>query len=60
MIGEIKDTQIQAIKLFAQDYAQKGYAGVLKYRFDKYDGGHLSEKEDKQFVNETYKNVFKM
>lgn len=59
MIGEIKDTQIQAIKLFAQDYAQKGYAGVLKYRFDKYDGGHLSEKEDKQFVNETYKNVFK-
>ena len=59
IIGEIRETQIQAIKLFAKNYAQQGYAGVLKYKFDKYDGWHLSEKEDNDFVNETYKAVFK-
>ena len=35
-VGEIQETQIEAIKYFTQNYAQNGYPGVLKYKFDNY------------------------
>ncbi len=33
-VGEIKVTQIQAIKYFSKHYAEHGYLGVLQYRFN--------------------------
>lgn len=52
--GEISSKQIDAIKYFAQNYAENGYLGVLKYSFGKYNGEEVS-----WFVNETYRRVFK-
>ena len=57
-VGEIKDTQIEAIKFFAKKYAAEGYPGVLKYKFDNYSKYKVSNQSDSEFVNETYKEVF--
>ena len=53
-VGEITSNQIDAIKYFAQNYAAKGYLGVLEYSFRKYSGEDVNK-----FVNETYRRVFK-
>lgn len=55
-IGEIKLSQISAIKWFSINYAQKSYKGVLDYQFKKYleQGG-----DEHKFVNETYRTVFR-
>ena len=58
-VGEIKDTQIGAIKFFAQKYATDGYPGVLKYKFDNYAKYKVSNQTDSEYVNETYKEVFR-
>ena len=58
-VGEIKDTQISAIKYFAQNYAQNGYPGVLKYKFDNYARLKNPGQTDFDFVNDTYKEVFR-
>ena len=55
-IGEIKPTQINAIKWFSINYAQKSYQGVLDYGFKKY----LTQEDDEhKFVNDTYRKVFR-
>lgn len=54
-IGEIKKIQINAIKWLAIYYAQKSYQGILKYEFEKYDGGSDPHK----YANETYRKVFR-
>lgn len=54
-IGEISFNQINAIKWFSKKYADKGYSGVLKYQFDKYNG----TERNKKYVNETYGKTFK-
>lgn len=58
-IGEIKETQITAIKYFSKNYADNGYLGVLQYRFDKYSELHNDGDPDSKFVNETYRTVFR-
>lgn len=58
-VGEIKDTQISAIKCFAQNYAKNGYPGVLKYKFDNYARWKNLDQTDFDFVNDTYKEVFR-
>lgn len=55
-IGEIKSTQIDAIKYFSINYAKHSYQGVLDYQFKKY---FTQEKDEHQFVNETYRRVFR-
>ena len=55
-IGEIKPTQINAIKWFSINYAQKSYQGVLDYRFKKY---LTQENDEHKFVNDTYRKVFR-
>ena len=52
--GEIRETQIAGIKYFAKNYADNGYLGVLDYRFRQYSG-----EETREYVNKTYRNVFK-
>lgn len=52
--GEINPNQIEAIKYFAQNYAENGYLGVLNYSFGKYAGEDVNK-----FVNDTYRRVFK-
>ncbi len=55
-VGEIKPTQINAIKWFSINYAEKSYQGVLDYRFKKY----LTQDDDEhKFVNDTYRKVFR-
>ena len=58
-MGEIQETQIEAIKYFAQNYAQNGYPGVLKYKFDNYAKFKVADQTDSDFVNDTYKEVFR-
>lgn len=58
-VGEIKETQISAIKYFSKKYAEKGYLGVLQYRFDQYEKNHIRDESDSKFVNETYRAVFR-
>ena len=58
-VGEIQATQIEAIKYFAQNYAQNGYPGVLKYKFDNYAKFKVAAQTDSDFVNDTYKEVFR-
>lgn len=58
-VGEIKETQISAIKYFSKKYAEKGYLGVLQYRFDQYERIHIQGESDSKFVNETYRAVFR-
>ena len=59
-VGEIKDTQISGIKYFSKKYAEDGYLGVLKYRFDRPPENSLdSEDLEKKFVNDTYRTVFR-
>lgn len=58
-VGEIQETQIEAIKYFAQNYAQNGYPGVLKYKFDNYAKFKVADQTDSDFVNDTYKEVFR-
>ncbi len=59
-VGEIKDTQISGIKYFSKKYAEDGYLGVLKYRFDRPLENSLdSENLEKKFVNDTYRTVFR-
>ena len=59
-VGEIKDTQISGIKYFSKKYAEDGYWGVLKYRFDRPPENSLdSENLEKKFVNDTYRTVFR-
>lgn len=59
-VGEIKDTQISGIKYFSKKYAEDGYLGVLKYRFDRPPENSLdSENSEKKFVNDTYRTVFR-
>lgn len=59
-VGEIKDTQIYGIKYFSKKYAEDGYLGVLKYRFDRPPENSLdSENLEKKFVNDTYRTVFR-
>lgn len=55
-IGEIKPTQINAIKWFSINYAENSYQGVLDYRFKKY---LAQEKDEHKFVNDTYRKVFR-
>ena len=55
-IGEIKSTQVDAIKYFSINYAKNSYQGVLDYQFKKY---YTQEKDEHQFVNETYRRVFR-
>lgn len=57
-IGEIQATQIEAIKFFAQNYANNGYSGVLKYKFDNYARYKNVNQMDEDYVNDTYKEVF--
>ncbi len=59
LVGEIKKTQIEAIKFFAQNYASNGYPGVLKYKFDNYAKYKTAKQTDADYVNETYKEVFR-
>ena len=54
-VGEIKKTQITAIKWFALSYANDSYQGVLKYEFDHYSGTIDAHK----FANDAYHKVFK-
>ncbi|MCH5160552.1 MAG: DEAD/DEAH box helicase [Clostridiales bacterium] len=54
-IGEIKSTQIKAIKMFSINYAKNSYRGVLDYRFKKYS---VQETDEHKFVNDTYRKVF--
>lgn len=58
-VGEIKKSQITAIKYFAKNYAQNGYAGVLKYKFDNYAKFKSAGQTDADYVNDTYKEVFR-
>lgn len=55
-IGEIKDTQISAIKWFSIMYAQKSYQGVLKYEFDH---NYIKDADPHKFANDTYRKVFR-
>lgn len=55
-VGEIKQTQINAIKWFSINYAEKSYQGVLDYRFKKYI---TQDDEEHKFVNDTYRKVFR-
>ena len=55
-VGEIKTTQISAIKWFSISYAERSYQGVLDYQFKKY---LAQEKDEHRFVNETYRKVFR-
>lgn len=54
-IGEIKSTQVNAIKSFSINYAKKSYQGVLDYKFKKYS----PEDDEHKFVNKTYRKVFR-
>lgn len=59
-VGEIKDTQILGIKFFSKKYAEDGYLGVLKYRFDRPTEHSLdNENSESKFVNDTYRSVFR-
>lgn len=58
-VGEIKNTQISAIKYFSKNYAENGYLGVLQYRFNKYSETHKASESDSKFVNDTYRTVFR-
>ncbi len=58
-VGEIQETQINAIKFFAQKYANSGYPGVLKYKFDNYEKYKTTNQTDAAYVNDTYKEVFR-
>lgn len=58
-VGEIKDTQIPAIKYFSKNYADNGYLGVLQYRFNRYRELHKANESDSKFVNDTYRIVFR-
>ncbi len=53
-VGEIKKTQINAIKYFSIKYAERSYQGVLEYQFNKYFNQDIH-----QFVNNSYQQVFK-
>ena len=53
-IGEIKSTQVKAIKSFSINYAKNSYKGVLEYGFKNY----TIKKDEHTFVNETYRTVF--
>ena len=54
-IGEIKPTQVKAIKSFSINYAKNSYRGVLEYGFSQYD----SQTDEHKFVNDTYRKVFR-
>lgn len=54
-IGEIKPTQVKAIKSFSINYAKNSYRGVLEYGFSQYD----SQTDEHKFANETYRKVFR-
>lgn len=58
-VGEIKSTQIPAIKYFSKNYAENGYLGVLQYRFNRYAELHKADEPDSKFVNDTYRIVFR-
>ena len=59
-VGEIKDTQILGIKFFSKKYAEDGYLGVLKYKFDRPQEHSLdNENSESKFVNDTYRTVFR-
>ena len=59
-VGEIKDAQIIGIKFFSKKYAEDGYLGVLKYRFDRPAEHSLdNENSESKFVNDTYRTVFR-
>ena len=53
-IGEIKPTQVKAIKSFSINYAKNSYKGVLEYGFKH----STIQKDEHTFVNETYRTVF--
>ena len=54
-IGEIKTTQVKAIKSFSINYARNSYRGVLEYGFNQY----VSQMDEHKFANETYRRVFR-
>lgn len=56
-VGEINNTQVNAIKYFSINYANNSYGGVLKYEFDRYDPNKNSDAH--KFANETYRKVFR-
>ncbi|MDE6758425.1 MAG: DEAD/DEAH box helicase [Clostridia bacterium] len=55
-VGEIKETQIFAIKCFSKNYAENSYRGVLEFAFKQYKGDGNDAHE---FANETYRKVFR-
>jgi len=54
-IGEIKPTQVKAIKSFSINYARNSYRGVLEYGFNQY----TPQTDEHKFANETYRTVFR-
>ena len=55
-IGEIKESQIKAIKWFALKYAQESYQGVLQYEFKH---KFIQGTDPHKFANEAYRRVFR-
>ena len=55
-IGEIKKTQVEAIKWFAINYAKNSYQGVLEYEFNRY---HTENDDPHKFANDAYRKVFR-
>lgn len=53
-VGEIKQTQVDAIKYFSIKYANESYQGVLKYQFAR-----NPTRDVHKFVNDSYRKVFK-
>lgn len=54
--GEIKKTQVEAIKWFAINYAQNSYQGVLEYEFKRH---YTKDDDPHRFANEAYRKVFR-
>ena len=55
-IGEIRKSQINAIKWFAISYAKNSYQGVLKYEFDHIPA---QDNDPHKAVNDSYRKVFR-
>lgn len=55
-VGEIKKSQINAIKWFAISYAKNSYQGVLKYEFDHIPAQNTDTHKT---ANDAYRKVFR-
>ncbi|MCL2555391.1 MAG: hypothetical protein FWE03_00030 [Firmicutes bacterium] len=60
----MKPSQINAMKWFAKNYAEKSYAGVLSYAFSRFIKSEQTknipkdEKKLPEFINKVYRQVF--